>query len=356
MTAETLDAFGTDWSCPIPLRDYSCITMAHGGGGQLGSDLVQHLFLPAFGEAALDADLADAAVLDGLDGRVAFTTDSHVVQPLFFPGGDIGTLAINGTVNDLAMVGATPVALSTAFVLEEGLDLNILHRVAQSMGEAASRAGVRLVTGDTKVVDAGHGDGIYITTAGIGVVPDGVRIAPDRAKVGDKIIVSGPVGRHGIAVMSQREGLSFGTTIQSDCAPLHALVAAMIDSGADIHVLRDLTRGGLVAGLCELAEAANVGVLIEESAVPVDDPVRAACSFLGLDPFAVANEGTLVAFVDAEDADRVLDAMCSVAEGARATIVGEVAGAHLGTVVAQTSLGGTRVVPRPLGEQLPRIC
>lgn len=344
------------WSCPLPLRDYSHITMAHGGGGQLGADLVRHLFLPAFGDAASTADLADAAVVDGLAGRVAFTTDSHVVQPLFFPGGDIGSLAINGTVNDLAMVGAAPVALSTAFVLEEGLELSVLQRVAQSMGQAARRAGVQLVTGDTKVVDAGHGDGIFITTAGIGAVPEGVRIAPDRARPGDKIIVSGSLGRHGVAVMSQREGLSFGTTIESDCAPLSGVVAAMIETGADIHVLRDLTRGGLVAGLCELAEAGNVGVRIDETAVPVDGPVRAACSFLGLDPFAVANEGTLVAFVGADDADRVLERMRLVPEAANAVVIGDVVDTHPGTVVALTSLGGTRVVPLPLGEQLPRIC
>jgi hydrogenase expression/formation protein HypE len=344
------------WSCPLPLRDYPRITMAHGGGGQLGADLVRYLFLPAFGEAAQDADLADAAVLSGVGGQVAFTTDAHVVQPLFFPGGDIGTLAINGTVNDLAMVGAQPVALSTAFILEEGLELATLHRVAQSMGQAAHRAGVRLVTGDTKVVDAGHGDGIYITTAGVGLVPSGVRIAPDRATAGDKIIISGAIGRHGIAVLSQREGLTFGTTIESDCAPLNGVVSAMIGTGADIHVLRDLTRGGLAAALCELAEAGDVGIRIDEPLVPVPGPVRAACGFLGLDPFAVANEGTCVAFVPPDDADRVLEALQDQPEGAESTIIGEVVTDHRGTVVGRTAFGASRVLPRPLGEQLPRIC
>ncbi len=344
------------WSCPIPLRDYPRITMAHGGGGQLSADLVRHLFLPAFGEAGLAAQLADAAVISPIEGRIAFTTDAHVVQPLFFPGGDIGTLAVNGTVNDLAMVGARPLVLSSAFVLEEGLDLAVLSRVAQSMGAAARRAGVRLVTGDTKVVDAGHGDGIYITTAGIGVVPPGVRIAPECARPGDAVIVSGPLGRHGVAVMSRRNGLEFGTTIESDCAPLNGAVEALVGSGATPHVLRDLTRGGLVAALCELAESGSVGVVINESKVPVPDAVRAACGFLGLDPFAVANEGTFVAFVAPDDTDLALETLRDVPETREAAVIGHLVGDHPGTVVARTAFGGTRVLQRPLGEQLPRIC
>lgn len=344
------------WACPLPLRDYPRVTMAHGGGGQLGADLVEHLFLPAFGSAAPAADLLDAAVLGPTDGQVAFTTDSYVVQPLFFPGGDIGSMAVNGTVNDLAMVGARPLALSTAFVLEEGLELRVLDTIARSMGRAARQAGVQLVTGDTKVVDAGHGDGVYINTAGIGVVPEGVRIAPDRARPGDRVIVSAPIGRHGVAVLSRREGLEFGTTIESDCAPLGAVVSAMLETGADLHVLRDLTRGGLTAALNELATTAGIGVLIDEALVPVPDPVRAACGFLGLDPFAVANEGTFVVFVAEADAGRVLDAMHARSETSQATIVGEVTADNAGVVIAQTKLGGQRVLPRPLGEQLPRIC
>jgi len=343
------------WTCPLPLRDYERITMAH-AGGQLGADLVRHLFLPAFGGAASTGPLADAAVLARPAGEIAFTTDAHVVRPLSFPGGDIGSLAVNGTVNDLAMVGARPVALSCAFVLEEGLELATLHRIAQSMGRAACTADVRLVAGDTKVVESGHGDGVYITTAGVGVIPPGVNISPDRAAVGDKVLVSGPLGRHGIAVLSQRDGLEFGTTITSDCAPLARLVSAILETGADVHVLRDLTRGGLVAALNELAHDANVGVVIDEVAVPVPEPVRAACAFLGLDPFAVANEGTCVAFVPDEQADQVLRAMRSQPEGAESAIIGEVVADHRKVVAARTAFGATRLLPLPLGEQLPRIC
>lgn len=346
----------TGWSCPLPLNDHPLVTIAHGGGGQLGADLIEHLFLPAFGTAAAGSTLSDAALLDIGAQRVAFTTDSYVVRPLFFPGGDIGTLAVNGTVNDLAMMGASPIALSTAFILEEGLDLQILDAVARSIGNAAEQVGVRLVTGDTKVVDAGHGDGVYINTTGIGVVPAGVRITPDRARPGDQVIVSGPIGRHGIAVLSQREGLEFGTAIESDCAPLDGVVAAMIKTGADIHVLRDLTRGGLTAALCELAETAQVGVRFDQALVPVPDAVAAACGFLGLDPLIVANEGTLVAFVPAEHTDEVLDAMRNHPQSRGATVIGEITTQHAGAVVARTPLGGQRVVTRPLGEQLPRIC
>ncbi len=296
-------------------------------------------------------------MLDVGDQRIAFTTDGYVVRPLFFPGGNIGDLAVNGTVNDLAVVGARPLAISTAFVLEEGLELEVLHRVVAAMGAAAERAGVRIVTGDTKVVDAGLADGMYITTSGVGVVPAGVDLRPERIAPGDKVIVSGTLGLHGIAVLSVREGLEFGTDLVTDSAPLNGLVGAMLDrSGASIHALRDLTRGGLAAALCELAEGAGVGIAYRETALPIPDAVEAGCGFLGLDPVHVANEGRLVAFVTPDAADAVLAAMRSHPDGADATVIGEVNADHAATVVAQTALGARRVVSRPLGEQLPRIC
>ena len=288
--------------------------------------------------------------------RLAFTTDTYVVRPLVFPGGDIGELAVYGTVNDLAMSGAVPLALSTAFVLEEGLEVDVLRRVAASMGRAALRAGVGLVTGDTKVVEQGHGDDLYVNTTGVGVVPEGVDIRPERAAPGDVVLVSGPIGMHGIAVLSRREGLEFGTDLRSDTAPLAALVAAMVGADRDLHVLRDLTRGGLATSLCELAATAGVGVEFEESAVPVPEAVRAGCGFLGLDPLHVANEGKLVAFVRPERAEAVLDAMRDVPQGADSAVIGRIVGDHPGVVTARTGLGASRVVDRPLGEQLPRIC
>ena len=344
------------WSCPLPLRTHDRIVLGHGGGGTLSSDLVEHLFLPAFGEAARAATPTDAAVLDVGGVRLAFTTDTYVVRPLFFPGGNIGELAVNGTVNDLAMRGAQPLALSTGFVLEEGLELEVLGRVAAAMGTAALRAGVQLVTGDTKVVEQGHGDGLYVNTAGVGVVPAGVDVRPERATPGDVVIVSGPIGLHGIAVLSVREGLEFGTDLRSDTAALNGLVAAMLAACPDVHVLRDPTRGGLAASLAEISATAGVGVRLDERALPVPEEVRAACGFLGLDPLHVANEGKLVAMVPPVHADAVLDAMRAVPEGAGAVAVGHVTAAHPGTVVVRTALGATRVVDRPLGEQLPRIC
>lgn len=345
------------WSCPVPLAHYERIVLGHGGGGALSAELVEHLFLPAFAEAARDATLTDAAVLDlPGGGRLAFSTDSYVVRPVFFPGGDIGELAVNGTVNDLAMRGARPLAMSTGFVLEEGLELAVLGRVATSMGRAAERAGVRLVTGDTKVVEAGHGDGLYVNTTGIGLVPDGVDIRPERCRPGDVVIVSGPIGLHGIAVLSQREGLEFGTQVQSDTAALYDLVAAMLATGQTVHALRDPTRGGLAASLCEIAATAQVGIELDERAVPVPPAVEAACGFLGLDPWHVANEGKLVAFVPPEAAEPVLGAMTTHEHGREAAVIGVVTEDHPGMVVARTALGATRIVERPLGEQLPRIC
>jgi hydrogenase expression/formation protein HypE len=343
------------WTCPLPLRDSPQVVMGHGGGGQMSAELVDHLFLPAFG-AQSEGGQADSAVFELGGVRLAFSTDTFVVRPLFFPGGSIGHLAVNGTVNDLAMSGAIPSHLSCGFILEEGTELSVIGRVAQDMGQAARIAGVALVTGDTKVVDAGHGDQVYVNTAGVGVVPAGVDIHPRRATVGDVIIVSGPIGVHGIAIMSVREGLEFGTQIVTDSAALHPLVAAMLTVCPDLHVLRDPTRGGLGTSLNEIARTANVGVRLVERSIPVPPDVANACALLGLDPLYVANEGKLVAFVPRESADAVLQAMRAHRLGNGAAIIGECVAEHPGMVVAGTTFGGTRVVDMPIGEQLPRIC
>jgi hydrogenase expression/formation protein HypE len=329
--------------------------MGHGGGGQLSAELVEHIFAPAFGGRVL-ADLADSATVTLGGARLAFSTDSYVVRPLFFPGGSIGDLAVNGTVNDLAMSGARAAYLSCGFILEEGVEMSQVARVAEALGAAARAAGVEIATGDTKVVESGHGDGVYINTAGIGLVPDGVDIRPQRAEPGDVVIVSGPIGVHGVAVMSVREGLEFGTEIESDCAALGGLVEAMLAVAPDLHVLRDPTRGGLAAALNEIARAASVGVLLQERAVPVPSEVANACAILGLDPLYVANEGKLVAFVPRAEAEAVLAAMRAHPLGAQAAVIGECVDSHPGMVVARTGLGGTRVVDLPIGEQLPRIC
>ncbi|MGE2734090.1 hydrogenase expression/formation protein HypE [Mycolicibacterium vaccae] len=343
------------WVCPAPLRDAPHIVMGHGGGGAMSGELVEHLFLPAFGPAA-DAAMGDSAIVDLGGARLAFSTDSFVVKPLVFPGGTIGDLAVNGTVNDLAMAGATPAVLSTAFILEEGTPLDELAHVARAVGSAAMAAGVKLVTGDTKVVDSGHGDGVYLNTAGIGLVDARTEIGPQRAAPGDVVLVSGDIGLHGVAVLSCREGLEFATTVTSDTAALHGLVAAMVDTGADIHTLRDPTRGGVAATLNEIARTAHVGISVDERALPIPGEVRDACSMLGLDPLYVANEGKLVAFVGARDADAVLAAMRAHPLGARAAVIGTCVADHPGMVVARTALGGTRVLDLPIGEQLPRIC
>jgi hydrogenase expression/formation protein HypE len=345
----------TGWSCPVPLRDSPTIVMGHGGGGQLSAELIEHLFVPAFANPTL-AGLADSAVITIGGARLAFSTDSYVVQPLFFPGGSIGDLAVNGTVNDLAMSGAQPKYLSCGFILEEGTELSVVGRIAAELGKAAEAAGVQIATGDTKVVDAGHGDGVYINTAGIGLVPAGVDIRPQRARPGDVVIVSGEIGLHGIAIMSVREGIEFGTETVSDTAPLNGLVATMLTVTLDLHVLRDPTRGGLATSLNEIARSSGVGISLVEKSIPVPDAVANACGLLGLDPMYVANEGKLVAIVPAESADEVLAAMRSHPLGRRAAIIGECVEQHPGMVSARTGFGGTRVVDVPIGEQLPRIC
>ncbi len=344
-----------NWSCPLPLRDHPNIIMGHGGGGKLSAELVEHLFLPAFQNQAL-ATLADSAVLNIAGARLAFSTDSFVVQPLFFPGGNIGSLAVNGTVNDLAMSGAHPLFLSCGFILEEGMPLDQLSVIVQTMAESARTAGVTLVAGDTKVVDNGHGDGVYINTSGIGLVSAEVNLGPHLARPGDLVIVSGEIGLHGIAVMSVRAGLTFEITVASDCAPLNSLVASMLAETSDIHVLRDPTRGGVASTLNEIAKASQVGIQLDERALPVPEAVRAACELLGLDPLYVANEGKLIAIVPVEAASSILAAMMLHPLGRNATIIGQVVDDHPGRVIARTGIGGKRIVDMQVGEQLPRIC
>ena len=344
-----------NWACPIPLRNYPTIVMGHGGGGKLSAELVEHLFAPAFRSTVLDA-LGDAAVVDLPAGRLAYSTDSFVVRPLFFPGGTIGSLAVNGTVNDLAMMGAQPLYLTAGMILEEGLPLAQLGAIVEEMAAAARSAGVQIVAGDTKVVDKGHGDGIYINTSGIGIVPAGVHIGPDQARPGDAIIVSGELGLHGIAILSVREGLEFGAPVASDCAALNGLVGTMLAAHPGIHVLRDPTRGGLASTLNEIAQAAGVGIVYEERKLPVPPAVAAACDMLGMDPVYVANEGKLVAIVAADAAETILAAMRRHPLGAHAAIIGQITTQHPGIVVARTGIGGTRVVDMQVGEQLPRIC
>lgn len=344
------------FQCPIPISEYPTILLAHGGGGKLTQMLIERVFLPAFANPALEI-LHDGAVLEIGGMRLAFTTDSFVVSPIFFPGGDIGCLAVHGTVNDLAMCGARPLALSAGFILEEGFPMEDLCRVVESMREAAARAGVPIVTGDTKVVDRGKGDGIFINTTGIGLIPHGIHISPRRARPGDLILINGAIAIHGIAIMSVREGLEFETTILSDTAPLHELVARILEAGGDkVHVLRDPTRGGIASALNEIAAKARVGIVLNEASIPIWEEVKGACEILGLDPLYVANEGKCLAIVARDKAEEVLEAMRSHPLGREAAIIGEVVEEHPGQVILRSRIGGTRVVEMLSGEQLPRIC
>ncbi len=318
-------------------------------------NLIEGLFRPAFADGP-SVPAHDGAVVEMPGGRLAMTTDTFVVRPLFFPGGDIGKLAVYGTVNDLAMCGAQPLYLSAGFILEEGLPMETLRRVVESMAAACREVGVRIVTGDTKVVDRGHGDGVFINTAGVGIVPAGIDIAPQRVAPGDAVIVSGDLGRHGMAVMSVREGLGFETPITSDCASLAGLVAAMAEVGADLHCLRDLTRGGLAAAVNEIALDASLGIELDETAIPVSESVSAACEILGLDPLYVANEGRLVAFAAPRSAQRVLEIMRSQPAAHGPAIIGRVTDAHPRCVEVRGPLGGNRVLDLLSGEQMPRIC
>jgi len=342
-------------TCPVPLPAGDRIQLAHGGGGKLTNQLIDRVFLPAFSNPALEAR-HDGAVVTVGGARLAFTTDGYVVRPLIFPGGNIGDLAVNGTVNDLAMCGARPQYLSAAFILEEGLEMETLRTVVASMRKAAEAAGVELVTGDTKVVDRGSADRMFIVTAGVGAIECGRAIGPQAVEPGDAVIVSGDLGAHGIAVLSVREGLEFEAEIESDTAPLWAPVEALFAADVEVHCLRDLTRGGLASALNEIASARGVGIAIEELAIPVRPAVRAACELLGLDPLYVANEGRFVAFVPARDAGRAVDVLRAMLVTSGAAVAGRVTEAEPGTVVLESRIGGRRVVDMLSGEQLPRIC
>jgi hydrogenase expression/formation protein HypE len=346
-------------SCPLPIFDHKQIVLGHGSGGKLTAELIEKIFLPAFSNPILNK-LDDQAMLIIGGTRLAFTTDSFVVTPIFFPGGDIGQLAVHGTVNDLAMSGARPLYLSAAFILEEGLLVEDLQRVVASMRAAAADAGVQFVTGDTKVVNRGKGDQIFITTTGIGIVESHVNISANRAQAGDLILLSGTMGDHGMAIMSQRENLEFEGEIASDCASLHGLVAEMLaapsDSSDFLHCLRDPTRGGVATTLNEIAKASNSGMLLREQSIPVRESVRGACEVLGLDPLYVANEGKLLAIVAPEMGEAVLSRMRQHPLGRDAAIIGEVVATHPGMVLMKTGIGGTRVLDVMFGEQLPRIC
>jgi hydrogenase expression/formation protein HypE len=356
MATKSAAVFG---SCPLPIFDHQQIVLGHGSGGKLTADLIEKIFLPAFTNPILNK-LDDQAVVTIGESRLAFTTDSFVVTPIFFPGGDIGRLAVHGTVNDLAMSGAQPLYLSAAFILEEGLPVDNLRRVVESMRVAAAEAGVQFVTGDTKVVNRGKGDQIFITTTGIGVVQGGVNISADRARPGDQIILSGYIGDHGMAVMSQRENLEFEGAIVSDCASLNGLVASMLSTPSSspefLHCLRDPTRGGVATTLNEIAKRAQLGMLLWEQSIPVHESVKGACELLGLDPLYVANEGKLLAVVAPEMAPAVLRQMKQHPLGADAAVIGEVVANHTGMVLMKTQIGGTRVLDVMFGEQLPRIC
>ncbi len=342
------------YSCPLPIQKHEVVVMGHGSGGRLSRDLIARLFLPALGQAAPRV-LDDSATLAVNGTRLALTTDSHVVAPLTFPGGDIGRLAVCGTVNDLAMVGATPLALTSGFVLEEGLPLEELERLVRSMQAAAEEAGVSILAGDTKVVQKGGADKLFINTSGVGVIAEGVDVSGANAQPGDAVILSGPIGDHGIAVLSAREDLGFETELQSDVAPLNHLVAAMLAAGI-VHVLRDPTRGGLATSLNEIAEQSGVAIELLEPRIPVRPAVSAACEMLGFDPLYVANEGKLVACVPAAQAEAVLRAMRAVRYGAEAVIVGQVLAGPTGQVTLKTRIGGTRLLDMLAGELLPRIC
>jgi hydrogenase expression/formation protein HypE len=352
-------------SCPTPASQYPRIILGHGSGGRLTAELIQHIFLPAFGGSVLAA-LEDQATLDPpaaltTGARLAVTTDAFVVQPLFFPGGDIGRLAVHGTVNDLAMGGARPLYLAAAFILQEGLPLEDLRRIVASMRAACESSGVQMVTGDTKVIERASGDAsqreqLFITTTGIGIVPPGRKLSISQARPGDKVLVSGTIGDHGVAILSVREGLEFETTLESDTAPLNDLAESLLTACPSVRALRDPTRGGVSSALHELAAASHVGVRLTEAALPVQPAVQAACEMLGLDPLYVANEGKLLAVVPPHEAPRALEALRRHPLGRDAAIIGEATAEHIGQVTIRSKAGGVRLAPLLMGEQLPRIC
>jgi len=342
-------------SCPLPITEYKNVLLAHGGGGKLTHQLIQKMFLPRFNNPLLEP-LHDGAIIDVKAGRLAFSTDSYVVNPIFFPGGNIGDLAINGTVNDLAMCGARPLYLSVGFIIEEGFPLEELWSVVCSMELAAKAAGVTVVTGDTKVVEHGKGDKLFINTSGIGVVGNNVNIHPSRIRVGDKIILNGTIGDHGIAILSKREGLEFESPILSDTAPLNGIVSEILDITDQIHTMRDPTRGGIASTMNEIAEQSNKGIVLYEDSIPVTEEVRGACEIFGFDPLYIANEGKFIAIVSPEEAEKVLAVMQTHPLGINAAIIGEVVPGHPGSVVLKTRIGSSRIVDMISGEQLPRIC
>ncbi len=343
-----------NFSCPMPILDHETIQIAHGAGGRLSADLVEKIFLPRFENETLNK-LEDQAILDFPNGKLAFSTDSFVVSPIFFPGGNIGELAVYGTVNDVAMSGATPLYISVAFILEEGFPIADLHRIVCSMESAAKKAGVRIVTGDTKVVNKGSCDQIFINTTGIGVLEKDINISASNLQPGDKIILSGTIADHGMAVMTSREGLSFQTRVKSDTAPLNGIVKNILEVTKEVHAMRDPTRGGVATSLNEFAAASNVGIQLYDT-IPVNPDVMGACEVLGIDPLTVANEGKLVVVVPSEYSDSVLRAVQEDEFGRQAVIIGEVTDKHPKMVVMKTPLGANRIVDMPIGEQLPRIC
>lgn len=349
------DTKNATFTCPVPWPAQDTVLLGHGSGGKLSADLIRELFLPAFANPVL-ARMDDQAIVQLNGTRLAFTTDSFVVKPLFFPGGDIGRLAVHGTVNDLAMGGARPLFLSAAFIIEEGLPMETLRRVVHSLREAAREANVEVVTGDTKVVEKGSGDGLFINTSGIGVVPEGLRLSADTALPGDCVLLSGSIGDHGMAILAQREGLEFESAIESDSAPLHTLVQTMLQTGRAMRCLRDPTRGGLSSALNEIAGQSRVGIHIDERAIPVREEVKGACELLGLDPLYVANEGKLIAIVAPEGAEEILAAMRAHPLGRAAQLIGRVIEQHPGLVTMRTALGTSRIVDMLSGDQLPRIC
>ena len=342
-------------SCPFPIQNYPKVLMAHGGGGKLMHQLIGKMFLSAFSSPS-SGPPHDAAVFQVGGQRLAFTTDSYVVRPLFFPGGDLGSLAVHGTVNDLAMAGARPLYLSAAYIIEEGLPMETLWKVVCSMQQAAQKAGVQIITGDTKVVDKGKGDGLFINTAGVGVIEHALNICPQSVQPGDAVLVNGDVGRHGMAIMAVREGLGFESAIESDSAPLAELVLQLLHAEIEVHCLRDLTRGGLTSVLNEIAEAANLAIIVEESRIPVREDVHAACEILGLDPLQVACEGRLAAFVPERQAELALKVMRAHASGRDACLIGKVSDQHSPKVLLKSAIGAQRILDMASGEQLPRIC
>ena len=344
-------------SCPSPVREYAEVLLAHGGGGSLSAELVENTVLPRLASASTFEMLHDGATFDVPAGRLCFTTDSFVVRPLFFPGGDVGSLAVHGTVNDLAMCGGTPWLLSLSFIIEEGLAMKTFESVTDSISEAASSCGVQVVTGDTKVVERGKADGLYINTSGIGIVPIGVRISPRCVQEGDAVVLSGPIAEHGMAVMSRREGLEFESQIESDSAPVHEAVLAVLNShSASVRCLRDPTRGGVASALVEIAETAGLGFRLEEERIPIEESVRAACEFLGIDPLHVASEGRFLLICAADRADAIVDVLRRQPQAEKARVVGHADRTPGNCVVLAGPIGGERVVDRFRGEQLPRIC